>query len=395
MNLRLQLHKLFLGLFIALSFAASAQTGSISIQGILKNFDGTVVEDGDYEMEFNIYQQASSGTAIWTETQDAANAVTVTGGVYNTVLGKTLQGLTDLQTLAFDAKYYVGITVLSGSNPLEMSPRIEMAYSVKSLHADHAVNADTAAIALMARGVAFETSGISEVGGNLEFSANNGSVTVTTGTNFWVPDTITTGRVQTGTAYVEGDVIAGTYWGSGNVNATDLKATGNVIAGTYWGSGNVNATDLNATNNVNVTEAITAKNITATSNLYAGYFHRTEDNYTTTERNTGDRWQGGIVLKRKVFIWGDSVANNEQHGLGWIPANSTVVRIAGTYAKSSSVDGADVEAYYPLGVVGRGDSGSNLFFVQVNKVSGQVVATNNTGNTTYPVTQLVVIVEYY
>lgn len=140
-------------LLVVASISLFAQSGKISVQGILKNFNGTVATDGSYDMEFNIYTSASGGTAIWTETQSGADAVEVESGVYNTVLGKTIAGSNALSALDFDVPYYVGITVLTGSNPLEMTPRIELAYAVNSFHAAESNHADTADFATVAYAV--------------------------------------------------------------------------------------------------------------------------------------------------------------------------------------------------------------------------------------------------
>lgn len=155
-----------------------AQNGKVSVQGVLKNFNGTVYNGTSADMTFRIYDQPTGGTALWTESQ---TGVAVNGGVYNAYLGATPAGLTALQGLAFDQPYYLGITIEVGANPLEMTPRVEMAYGVKSLSAstaDHATNADTAEVANMAYGVAFSGSGISEIGGDLTLSANPGNVVI-------------------------------------------------------------------------------------------------------------------------------------------------------------------------------------------------------------------------
>jgi hypothetical protein len=130
-----------------------AQSGKVSIQGILKNFNGTVATDGPYDMEFKIYTSPTGGAAIWTETQSGVDAVEVSSGVYNTVLGKTIAGSNTLSALAFDVPYYVGIKVLTGANPLEMTPRIELAYAINSFHAAEANHADTADFATVAYAV--------------------------------------------------------------------------------------------------------------------------------------------------------------------------------------------------------------------------------------------------
>ncbi len=158
-----------------------AQDIKFSMQGILKNFDGTVVLDGNYNMTFRIYTQASGGTAIWTEAQ---TAIPVTGGVYNTRLGETASGQTALAALPFDANYWVGITVESGVNPLEMTPRMQMtgsAYNYRSKHAttaDHATTAGTANVAL-----ALSNSGSQSFSNDVWNVSNDGAHRFLYGTN--------------------------------------------------------------------------------------------------------------------------------------------------------------------------------------------------------------------
>jgi microcystin-dependent protein len=110
---------------------ASAQQVKLSMQGILKNFNGTIVADGNYTLDFKIYTTTSGGSAIWAESQ----TITTDGGVYNTVLGATPQGLSDLQILPFNVPYFVGITVLGSP---EITPRAELngtAIVIRSLSA--------------------------------------------------------------------------------------------------------------------------------------------------------------------------------------------------------------------------------------------------------------------
>src|SRR5512136_3098407 len=54
-------------------------------QGLLLDSAGSPVADGDYELTFSIYDVATGGTALWSETQ----TVTVTSGLFNVQLGLT------------------------------------------------------------------------------------------------------------------------------------------------------------------------------------------------------------------------------------------------------------------------------------------------------------------
>jgi hypothetical protein len=93
----------------------------MSYQGVLTDAGGAVVPNANYNLTFRIYNVASGGTALWTETQ----SVQTTDGLFNVNLGN----VTPL-TISFDAPYWLGITVNSGT---ELSPRVELTASGYSL----------------------------------------------------------------------------------------------------------------------------------------------------------------------------------------------------------------------------------------------------------------------
>ncbi|MBN2761574.1 MAG: putative metal-binding motif-containing protein [Bacteroidales bacterium] len=74
---------------------------------------GLPVEDGDYTVTFSIYNAATGGIALWTETQ----TINVTGGIYSVLLGSTNPVEASLFTAA---ERYLGVAV--GEDP-EMIPR--------------------------------------------------------------------------------------------------------------------------------------------------------------------------------------------------------------------------------------------------------------------------------
>jgi microcystin-dependent protein len=60
----------------------------INYQGTLTNSGGTPVANGNYSIEFKMYDVASGGTALWTEKWDTTTSqVTVVGGNFNAMLG--------------------------------------------------------------------------------------------------------------------------------------------------------------------------------------------------------------------------------------------------------------------------------------------------------------------
>src|SRR3990167_7185461 len=74
----------------------------INYQGVLKDAAGNVL-NGDFAMTFRIYNDASEGTALWTENQ----TVSVTNGLFNVQLGS----VTPISTVPFDRIHFLGITV--------------------------------------------------------------------------------------------------------------------------------------------------------------------------------------------------------------------------------------------------------------------------------------------
>ena len=96
--------------------AYAAPNYQINYQGKLADSSGTAVADGSYSIVFNLYTASSGGTAIWTESHTGANKVSVTSGLFSTMLGS----ITSLSSVDFNQTLYLGVTVESDS---EMTPR--------------------------------------------------------------------------------------------------------------------------------------------------------------------------------------------------------------------------------------------------------------------------------
>ncbi len=108
---------------IATLFVQSSFSQTFSVQGVLRDPNGKSVSDGTYQVTFKLYTVTSGGSPIWTET---VPQVTVTKGVFSVELGT----VTSLSSLAFNAQYYLGITVATGT---ELTPRMKITPSVSSL----------------------------------------------------------------------------------------------------------------------------------------------------------------------------------------------------------------------------------------------------------------------
>ncbi len=156
---------LFLLLLVVGSTQAEAELPrTMSYQGVLKDGDGELVPDGDYEMVFRLYDAETGGNVLWEETQNAV----VVAGLFNVLLGRVIP-----LELPFDAVYWLGIQV--GAAGPELVPRVELASAAYSLTsrtvADGAITAEK-----LAEG-AVGTEAIADLGILLEDIAQSGAGT--------------------------------------------------------------------------------------------------------------------------------------------------------------------------------------------------------------------------
>ncbi|HOX06842.1 MAG TPA: hypothetical protein PK280_10605 [Planctomycetota bacterium] len=98
---------------------------------------------GSFNITFRIYDQASGGAALWTETQAAVPVNTK--GVFSVMLG----GVTALN-LSFDSQYWMSIQVGSET---ELAPRYQLASAPYAIRSKTSESADTTA-GLQGRAVA-------------------------------------------------------------------------------------------------------------------------------------------------------------------------------------------------------------------------------------------------
>lgn len=90
--------------------------GVVSYQGTLTDAAGKPV-NGAANMTFRLYTAPTGGTALWTEAHTGANAVPVSNGLFNVLLGS----LTPITTSVWsNATLYLGVQVGSDA---EMAPR--------------------------------------------------------------------------------------------------------------------------------------------------------------------------------------------------------------------------------------------------------------------------------
>jgi len=91
----------------------------INYQGTLTDKNGTPVANGNYTMEFKIYDVASGGAALWSEKWDPTTSqIAVVGGTFNAMLGF----LTPIPA-AFFADHPVAFLGIKVGTDTEMLPR--------------------------------------------------------------------------------------------------------------------------------------------------------------------------------------------------------------------------------------------------------------------------------
>ena len=108
--------KTFTALFVAVAIAAptpaSAQTtnSTVNFQARLLQSSGALVPDGNYHIEFKIYDSLSSGVTargvctgncLWMETRTTGNLVRVVNGYFSVNLG-SVTGFSSTTTYTFD-----------------------------------------------------------------------------------------------------------------------------------------------------------------------------------------------------------------------------------------------------------------------------------------------------
>jgi hypothetical protein len=116
--------------------APAAVSQVLSYQGrLVSPSTGLPQPDGDYQMTFSIYNVATGGTPLWTETK----SVPVSSGFFAALLGDT----TPLVLANFDGQeLFLGITLTGDA---EMTPRQRLAHVAYAMHAETAGAATLAA----------------------------------------------------------------------------------------------------------------------------------------------------------------------------------------------------------------------------------------------------------
>ncbi|MFH0775894.1 MAG: hypothetical protein V2A53_10515, partial [bacterium] len=120
---------LVLGMVLGMLVEAEGSVPHLmNYQGRLTNASGAAVSDGNYTIQMSIYGSATSGSAIWQETQ----TIPIKDGIFNLVIGSNTTGGIPL---SFDKDYWLGTKV--ETDP-EMTPRQQLVSGAYSFRADQA-----------------------------------------------------------------------------------------------------------------------------------------------------------------------------------------------------------------------------------------------------------------
>ncbi|MBI5646508.1 MAG: hypothetical protein HY962_06215 [Ignavibacteriae bacterium] len=130
---------------LLLSLTVQAQVPRvISFQGVLADASGNLLPDGNTGLTLSLYETATGGTALYTETQ----TVPVVRGVFNVIIGS----VTPLPaSLGFDRAYFLGVRVGGGT---ELSPRTALTaapYALRAAVADVAESLSPSASGVVTR----------------------------------------------------------------------------------------------------------------------------------------------------------------------------------------------------------------------------------------------------
>jgi hypothetical protein len=103
--------------FVVPRMSVAAPSTNLNFQARLLSGAGAVVADGDYSIEFKVYNTSSGGTALWTETQPTTRVV---NGYLSVQLGSVTAFPT---TINWDQEHWLTMNVNADG---EMNPRLKL-----------------------------------------------------------------------------------------------------------------------------------------------------------------------------------------------------------------------------------------------------------------------------
>jgi hypothetical protein len=115
----------FIGVFSQAKQVEAAASSTINFQARLLTAAGGIVPDGQYNVEFKLYDAASGGTNVWTETRTTSNKVRVINGYLTVNLGS----VTAFGSINWDQELWLTMNI-GGTGAAswdgEMTPRLKL-----------------------------------------------------------------------------------------------------------------------------------------------------------------------------------------------------------------------------------------------------------------------------
>lgn len=121
---------------ILVAGAASADSSTLSYQGVLRDAAGDSVADGPYAMTFSLWDDEVAGASVWTE---AHVGVSVSGGAFSVLLGSSTP-LGNLFTL--HGNLWLEVSVDTGAGLVVYNPRVPISAAPYAFRAGDADTVD-------------------------------------------------------------------------------------------------------------------------------------------------------------------------------------------------------------------------------------------------------------
>jgi trimeric autotransporter adhesin len=215
-----------------------AQAATLNFQARLLRSTGTIVPDGDYNVEFKLFNHPTATTeaqgvcttnCLWVETRTGGNRVTVKNGYLSVYLGD----VTSLPTAVdWDQQLYLTMNIGGTGSPAwdgEMAPRIRLTAVPNAFNAYNVQGQSTNAASTNSSNVTIRS------GNAAGSSSNSGNVIIDVGTA-----TGTAGSISIGTSNTSGVTI-----GRATVNTT---LQGNILVSTLGTASNDTVVCRNGSN---------------------------------------------------------------------------------------------------------------------------------------------------
>ncbi len=362
--------------------AQAATSNTLNFQGRLLTNTGGLVPDGTYNMQFDLYYQASGGSSQWTEDRLNTNSqgVVIKNGYFSVYLGE----YDAIPALNWSEDLYLGMTIRGTGScawgactpaDSQMTPRFKLTAVPYAFRAANVASSGTNAASTNSDGVSITT------GNAAGATSNSGNITVDTGTATGTTGTISLGASNasaltigngSATTTLQGQVAV---TGSGTALAVTNSATiggtlgvtglttaiGGLTVGTgsnFINQGSTLFSSLaisNVAGGGNIGSAATTVDVATTFNV-----SQTTGGQTLTLPNPTIATAGRIAFVNNVgstsfTMYGSVIAVGQSNtfiwnGTNWVTTVSlsgSVVNVIGTIDSASggkSADGARIEA---------------------------------------------------